>query len=51
MFQFWILPEIKEKGSHDKWIEQEPITAKNRKSAVEQVKSKYKLGCWKLRKV
>ena len=44
LFNFWLLQS-------SVWVEQEPIEAKNRKVAVEMVRSSSKRGTWKLRLV
>ena len=51
LFQIWVMPEDKVKGSHDKWIELETVEVKSRKFVTENLKTKYKLGSWKVRQV
>lgn len=51
LFQVWIMPEVKVSGNHDKWIELEIVEAKCRKSVTETLKTKYKLGSWKVRQL
>jgi len=51
MFQIYLMPERKVKGSHDKWIEHEIVESKNRKSVTEQLHKSHKNGTWKVRKV
>lgn len=50
-YQIWIMPEKKEKGSFDKWIEESLVEAKNRKSITTKLHSERKSGTWKVRKI
>jgi len=50
-YQIWFMPEEKQKGSHDKWIEQDIIEAKNRKSITKKFHEEMKSGTWKVRKI
>ena len=52
MFQLWLMPEEKIKGSYDKWeLQENVIESKNRKHTAEELSKTYKSGMWKLRKV
>ena len=51
MFQVFLIPENKFKGSEDKWIEQETVEAKCRKDVVKTLVAKHKSGAWKVRKI
>lgn len=50
-YQIWIMPETKEKGSHNKWIEKDLVEGKNRKEVTDKCRSVYKSGSWKVRKI
>ena len=50
-YQIWVMPEKKEKGQHDKWIEENLVEAKNRKSVTAKLHSERKSGTWKVRMI
>ena len=46
IFNYWLMSEIKTKGTEDKWISQPQIEAKNRKEACNIVRDKLGLPLW-----
>ena len=51
IYQVSRMPERKEKGSHDKWIDDDPVEAKSRKEVARELHKTEKSGSWRIRQI
>ena len=50
-YEVFVMPENKEKGSHDKWKTLELVENTSRKDLAKRYRESHKSGAWKIRLV